>query len=108
MEKRSGQFFLGGGGVVVRCRGFIKEKSPDFRFLEVGISDTVKPPISSTFLGPLTTYPKIFEGKHFMYIAFSGNKCSTLPWAPFGVHLGCLHFYKHKIINRVDDAVLKS
>ena len=31
-------FFLGGGGVVVGCRGVIKEKSPDFRFPEVGIS----------------------------------------------------------------------
>ena len=30
-------FFLG-GGVVVQCRGVIKEKSPDFRFPEVGIS----------------------------------------------------------------------
>lgn len=31
--------FSWGGGVVVRCRGVIKEKSPDFRFPEVGISE---------------------------------------------------------------------
>ena len=38
MGRRGHRFFLGGGGVVVRCRGFIEEKSPDFRFPEVGIS----------------------------------------------------------------------
>ena len=39
MGRRGNRFFLGaGGGVVVRCRGFIEEKSPDFRFPEVGIS----------------------------------------------------------------------
>ena len=32
---------LGGGGGVVRCRGVIKEKSPDFRSPEVGISDNL-------------------------------------------------------------------
>ena len=29
------------GGVVVRCRGVIEEKSPDFRFPEVGISEYI-------------------------------------------------------------------
>ena len=32
----------GGGGRVVRCQGVIKEKSPDFRSLEVGISGVGK------------------------------------------------------------------
>ena len=34
----------GGGGVVVRCRGFIEENSPDFRFPEVGISGIIMVP----------------------------------------------------------------
>ena len=40
MGRRGHRFFLGGGGwgLVVRCRGFIEEKSPDFRFPKVGIS----------------------------------------------------------------------
>ena len=40
MGRRGHRFFLGGGGggLVVRCWGFIEEKSPDFRFPEVGIS----------------------------------------------------------------------
>ena len=37
MVRRVHRFFLGGGWVV-RCRGVIKEKSPDFRSPEVGIS----------------------------------------------------------------------
>ena len=42
MGNWSGLFFLGrGGGGVVRCQveGVIKEKPPDFRFPEVGISE---------------------------------------------------------------------
>ena len=35
--RRSHVLLLGGGGVV-RCQGVIKEKSPDFRSPEVGIS----------------------------------------------------------------------
>ena len=53
---RGHRFFLRGGGgvVVVRCRGFKEEKSPDFRFPEVGISATVSmnappPPPSRAF-----------------------------------------------------------
>ena len=39
IEKRSHLLHLGGGGSGdVRCRGVIKEKSPDFRSPEVGIS----------------------------------------------------------------------
>ena len=39
IEKRSYLLHLGGGGSgEVRCRGVIKEKSPDFRSPEVGIS----------------------------------------------------------------------
>ena len=40
MGWRGHRFFLGGGGgvEVVQCQGVIKEKSPDFRSPEVGIS----------------------------------------------------------------------
>ena len=37
MGRRGHRFFLA-GGVVVRCRGIIEEKSPDFRSPEVGNS----------------------------------------------------------------------
>lgn len=41
MGNWSGLFFLGRRGGVVRCQveGVIEEKSPDFRFPEVGISE---------------------------------------------------------------------
>ena len=39
--RRSHLLHLGGGGGEVRCRGVIKEKSPDFRSPEVGISAVV-------------------------------------------------------------------
>ena len=38
MWRRSHLLFLRGGGGVARYRGVIKEKSPDFRSPEVGIS----------------------------------------------------------------------
>ena len=38
MGRRAHRFFVGGGGGVVLCRHDIKEKSPDFRSPEVGIS----------------------------------------------------------------------
>ena len=39
MGRRGDRFFLGGwGGGGSSMRGFIEEKSPDFRFQEVGIS----------------------------------------------------------------------
>ena len=38
MGRRGHRFFLGGG--VVRCRCVVKEKSPDLRSPEVGISAT--------------------------------------------------------------------
>ena len=41
MGRRVIAFFLRGGGGVVRCRGVIKEISPDFRSPEVGISEDV-------------------------------------------------------------------
>jgi len=36
--RRSHLLFIGGRGAVVRCRGVIKKKSPDFTSPEVGIS----------------------------------------------------------------------
>ena len=41
MGRRSHLLFLWGGGGVVRYRGVIKEKSPDFRSPVVGISGFV-------------------------------------------------------------------
>ena len=40
MGRRSHLLFLGGGGGIVRYRGVIKEKSPDYRSSEVGISES--------------------------------------------------------------------